>query len=585
MKIMKKQLKQIIIYSFLTLGLIGCNNDDFLERYPESQLSPQAYFNNEEELKVYTNGFYSYLPGTDIYMDDLSSDNIVQGSVNQLVAGRRIVPTDAGEAGWTWGQLYNINYFINNYRKAEANEAEDVVNHYGGIAHFFRAFFYFEKVKRFGDVPWYSEPMKEGDEGLFKARDSREFVMDKIMVDLDFAIEHIDGSKNVTRITKWTALALKSRVALFEGTYRKYHSELNLEGGADEYLRRSVQASEKLMNSGEYSIYTTGNPELDYLELFVSEDANETEYILARVYDQEFNVAAPLNDVFTSPTRGTPGITQSLVDSYLTQDGSPISQNPDYPELSFWEETRKRDPRLSQTIRTPHNTPAGADNPLIPDFSNAFTGYQNIKFVTDPGGGPSTNDLPIFRFAEILLNYAEAKAELGEFNQEDADRSINRLRDRVAMPHMEIGNIYPDPFLQNQYNNTNDPVILEIRRERRIELAMEGFRYYDLMRWKEGHLLAETFEGMYFPGTGVYDLDNDGEDDVAIIDNASDRVSGLQNINIVEGMALSKGDSGNLIVHPDLEKVFEDPKDYLYPLPITELLLNENLEQNPGWEQ
>ena len=580
---MKKYLNTICAVLLLSCIVISCTKDNFLERYPKSELSPEGFFNNKTDLELYTNSFYSILPGTDIFMDDFASDNVDQGSINDIVAGNIDIPTDAKEAGWTWGPLHNINYFLNHFQKAD--EPAAVLKNYEGIAKFFRAYFYFQKVKRFGDVPWYSKALSEDDEGLYKARDSRTLVMDSIMSDLDYAIENINEPKNVSRISKWTALALKSRVALYEGTYRKYHDYLGLQGSSDELLRESIKASEEIMNEGPYKIYTTGNYNSDYLNLFASEDANQQEYILARVYDLEYNKATSINKIFTSPTTGTPGITQSLVDSYLMVDGEPITTNPDYPNLTFWEETQGRDPRLSQTIRTPGYSRIGESTTLIPDFSNASTGYQNIKFVTTPDrdGGGNTNDLPIFRYAEILLNFAEAKAELGELTQEDVDRSINILRARVDMPNMVIGSITPDPFLLNEYENTNDPVILEIRRERRIELAMEGFRYDDLMRWEEGPLLAKTFEGMYFPGLGTYDLDQDGSEDVAIVENSSQEVAGLQNIVLGSDAVLSDGNEGNLIIHPEVNKVFETPKNYLFPLPLTELLLNPNLEQNPGW--
>lgn len=582
---MKTSIKIFAI--LLATGLMGACNDDFLERYPKSQISPQAFFNNEAELKLYTNSFYNYLPGEDIFTDDFSSDNIEQGSINNLVAGRTIVPTSASEAGWTWGQLYNINYFIANYRKAYEKEKPEIVNHYGGIARFYRALFYFEKVKRFGDVPWYSDPLYEGSPDLYKPRDSRQVVIDSVMADLNFAIAHVRPAKNVSRVTKWAALALKSRVGLFEGTFRKYHTELGLESSADALLREAAAAAKAVIDGGQYNLYNTGKPYSDYLQLFAAESANTTEVILARVYDQEFNKSTPLNNIFTSPTRGTPGYTKSFVNSYLTIDGEPISQRAGYPELTFWEETRDRDPRMYQTLRTPGYTRIGQTTPLRPDFANAYTGYHNVKFVTgtDRDGGGNTNDLPVFRYAEVLLNYAEAKAELGEFTQADADLSINKIRARAGMPALDVNAVTPDPFLLDQYQHTDDVLVLEVRRERRIELALEGFRYTDLMRWKEGDLLAETFEGMYFPGPGVYDLDNDGKNDVAIITSSADAVSGLQNILLGPERALSNGTSGNLIVHPQLNKVFEDPKHYLFPLPITELLLNDNLDQNPGWEQ
>src|SRR5690606_24641987 len=134
--------------------------------------------------------------------------------------------------------------------------------------------------------------------------------------------------------------------------------------------------------------------------------------------------------------------------SYLTIDGEPISQRPGYPELTFWEETRDRDPRMYQTIRTPRYTRIGQTTPVLPDFTNAYTGYHNVKIVsgTDRDGGGNTNDLPIRHYAEVLLNYAEAKAKLGEFTQDVADISIKKIRTRSAMPPLDVNSVTPDPF-------------------------------------------------------------------------------------------------------------------------------------------
>jgi hypothetical protein len=185
----------------------------------------------------------------------------------------------------------------------------------------------------------------------------------------------------------------------------------------------------------------------------------------------------------------------------------------------------------------------------------------------------------------VLLNYAEAKAELGTIQQSDIDMSINLLRDRVGMPPLTLAGLTADPFLDQEYTHTSDPAILEVRRERRIELLMEGFRYYDLLRWKEGHLLAGQFRGMYFPSKGVFDLDKNGKADVAVVDSKPNNPDkSLFYIVLSADKTLSNGDHGYLLTRPAVAKSFDENKHYLYPLPRTELLLNTNLTQNPGWE-
>lgn len=578
------KIKSIIFFIVISSCLVSCK-EDFLERYPQSDIGPQAFFNTEKDLELYTNSFYAYLPGEEIFTGDFSSDNVDVSAINELVAGTRKVSSDAGSAGWTWSQLYNINYFLEQYNKPSL--PAEGKNHYAGIARFFRAYFYFEKVKRFGNVPWYGKPMNVNSPELFKGQDSRTLVIDSIKADLDFAINHIRTAKTVGRVNKWAALALKTRVCLFEGTFRKYHPEFQLQSSASVLLQEAADAADLFIRTSPYKL-STGNSATVYLNLFSSEIPNSDEFILARLYSLDVNKSHPANQIFTSPTRGNPGLTKSLIDSYLLSNGQPLSSLTNYQELPFWEEVKNRDPRLSQTIRTPGYRRIGAlpaSAPLNPDYANSFTGYQNIKFVTTPDKDAAAyTPLPIFRYAEVLLNYAEAMAELGKLTQTEANRSINLLRSRVNMPQLIVAGLTADPMLLEQFDNTSDPVVLEVRRERRIELAMEGFRYYDLMRWKEGHLLAEPFYGAYFPGKGLFDLDQNGTNDIAVVDTKpSTTVPGVQYFILQPDKALSEGTKGNIIVHPNLNKVFDEAKDYLFPLPINELILNPQLDQNPEW--
>lgn len=574
------------IRSILLLLLTGCCfiscKDDFLERYPQSEISPQLFFNTEKDLELYTNSFYANLPGDGIFTADFSSDNVNVSAIDEVVTGRRRVFTDAASAGWTWTALYNINYFLEQYDKPSI--PAEARNHYAGVARFFRAYFYFDKLKRFGDVPWYSKALNAGSPELFKARDPRILIMDSIVADLNFAAANLRTAKTPARINKWTALSFKSTVCLFEGTFRKYHPEFQLQGSADGLLQQAADAADEVMTDGPYKL-ATGDENTVYQGLFSAQTPNANEFILSRLYGLTVNKSHAANQIFTSPTRGNPGLTKSLIETYLMKDGTRFSAAPGSATMPFWEEVANRDPRLAQTIRTPGYQRMGTTVPLVPDYANSFTGYQNIKFVSTPDQDAAAyTPLPVIRFAEVLLNYAEAMAELKKLDQTEADRSINLLRARVNMPGLTISGLTADPFLLAQYQHTTDPVVLEVRRERRIELAMEGFRFNDLMRWKEGHLLAEVFYGAYYPAKGTYDLDSDGKDDVAVVDvKPSPSVPGLQYFVLMPDKALSEGDKGKIIVHANVEKTFDEEKDYLYPLPLSELLLNPQLIQNNKW--
>lgn len=584
---MKKIDNKFFIF-ILALFVLGCN-DDFLERYPTDSVAPPTFFQSENDFIAYTNLFYSYLPGgADIYGE--SADNIVKSSIDREVSGTRLVPTT--DSKWEWHELRNINFMLNNENVKNYSDA-GVRDKYVGLAKFFRAYFYFEKVRWYGDVPWYSDVITTSDEeNLFKARDPRTLVMDSVLADIDFAIEHLDEAPDVERVTKWTALALKSRICLYEGTWRKYHTEFGLPD-ADRFLNECVEASEALMESGVYQVYTgtegpSGKP---YQDLFahLTLDPVATEVILGRRYSTELELRHGLQFYTTARTQGKPGLEKKLVNSYLMKDGSRFTDIAGYDVMEFYDEVQNRDPRLSQTIRTPGYKRIGQSTAIAPDFEATMTGYQPIKWMNSTefdGNNQSIQDLLLFRFGEVLLNYAEAKAELGTLTQADIDRSIKLLRDRVGMPNLDMAaaNASPDPYLATQYVNvtgSNTGVILEIRRERRIELVMENdLRWEDLMRWKEGHLLTDTFEGMYFPGAGLYDLDRNGSMDVEVYSGAKPPATGPYQIPTSD---LSEGTKGNVLANRNIVKTFDESKDYLWPLPTEDLTLNPNLEQNPNW--
>ncbi|MCC9044282.1 RagB/SusD family nutrient uptake outer membrane protein [Myroides sp. M-43] len=573
---------RILFLACLAIATTSCS-EDYLDRTPLSDVTGENFFQKESDLILFSNSFYRMFPSTSIYNGDSSSDNIIQSTLSEEMRGARTVPTTGG--GWSWGDLRNINYFLENYERVPD---KNVTKHYGGIAKFFRAYFYFEKVKRFGDVPWYDYVIDPNDtKSLEKPRDPRNVVVDNIMKDLDFAIENMKPTKSAYRVSKWTALALKVRVGLYEGTFMKYRGLK----GYEKYLTQATVAAEQLMKESGYKLYSTGKPEQDYLNLFASHSAIDQEIILAREFSTELNIKHNVNYYTITSSYGRPGMPKDLVNSYLMKDGSRFTDIPNYNKMQFAEETKNRDLRLYQTVRTPKYKRIGGNIELAPDLSATVTGYQLIKYVTESQfdtNSASIVDLPLFRYAEVLLNFAEAKAELGTLTQEDLDKSINVIRTRAGMPSLDLGaaNANPDPYIANQYRNvqnTNKGVILEIRRERRIELYMEDHRWEDIVRWKEGQKLTQPIEGMYFPGIGAYDLDQNGTVDIHLYDGQKpENQKGVYYVKLGRDLNLS---SNNLVEpHPTFRtRTFKEDKDYLYPIPVQELQLNPNLKQNPGW--
>jgi hypothetical protein len=575
-----KRLGLVLLTIAAGFALSAC--DSFLDRSPKDAVTPDTYFQSEQELETYVNGLYSYVPGSEIYNEDFTSDNVVQKTPNLVAAGKHTVPQTGG--GWTWDYLREVNFFLANYRSGPVSA--EAARPYAGVARFFRAWFYFDKVKRFGRVPWYSKPLEPGDEGLYKARNERQAVMDSVLADLNYAVETVPTTAPLGKIDRGAALALKARVCLHEGTYRRYH-DLD---GSQRWLEAAAQAARRVIEGGRFSLYSTGNPATDYRDLFARESASPDEVILPQIYNQSLSKTHPGNYTFLSTTYGNPGYTKAFVNTYLNADGTSFATRAGRDTLGFYEEMQGRDPRLAQTIRTPGYSRIGRSEPLVPNFDNARSGYQNIKFVMEPAFDSfdsNVNDLPVIRYAEVLLTYAEAKAELGTLTQSDLDRSINRLRERAGMPPMTLGSLPAHPILKERYpevTGAQADAVLEIRRERRVELAMEGFRYDDLMRWKAGPLMAETSEGIYLPGLGTHDLDRDGDPDLAVVESEPDnKQSGVQYLEVGNVIGLTQGRKGNVVPHPDLSKVFEAPKHYTFPIPTDQLTLNDSLEQNPGW--
>ncbi|XOV91587.1 MAG: RagB/SusD family nutrient uptake outer membrane protein [Bacteroidota bacterium] len=594
----------------ITIVFFGCD----LTQVPEDTASKSSVFGSEKGLELYSYSFYDFLP---------SANNIHTCDAISDYAARRDAPvflrpgaydantTDITNASgyslvalgedwnWEWGHLRNFNYFIENCD--DPGVPVEVRNHYLGLAKFFRAFFYFEKVKRYGDVPWIGKALDVADPDLYKARDSRVMVMDSILADLDFAYENISTTNDETRslITKWVALALKSRVCLFEGTFRKYHPEFGLPD-SDEWINEAVNASKMIMDESGFSIYTGDGPDMSYRKLFTSNSPVAEEIMLAANMNEDFAVTHSANWYYTSTTTGIRfNFIRTFINTYLNIDGTPFTDNPGYETMEFQDEVKGRDKRLQQTIRMGDykRISGGALLPTPPDMDYSYTGYHPIKWSLDDMNVDTrdlnTNAVSIFRYAEVLLNYSEAKAELGTLTDADWAATVGLLRARAGITSgLSTKPSVVDSYMQSKYfPEISDPSLLEIRRERGIELCFEGLRFYDIIRWAKGELFEMEWNGIYVPALDTpLDLNEDGSPEVVYFKvEPATRLEGVIYINVSETSGgipnpyrLSNDNSGEITWLNTTERKWDDKK-YFYPIPEFDRLANPKLGQNPDW--
>lgn len=599
---MKLLNKYIAGVALAAISLSACKKD-FLDRQPQTSIGSENFFNNEQDLKLYVTNLYNF-PGVGIFNNDRATDNAAttgNAEIKTMMIGSPTPSTING--GWDWSQLRSVNYFLVNFKKAPLSS--EILNHYEGIARFFRARFYVEKVKRYSDVPWYDQPINtDNNDLLMKGRDPRALVVDKIMEDFAFAAEHVRETSESGAVNRWIVKAYQANFALYEGTTRRYHSELELAGTAGKYLQLARDVSSDIMKNGKFRLYSTGKPAEDYMNLFIQPSLqNNPEVILA-----VFNESGLRNSGWSETVFGNYEVSpaKDLLQDYLMKDGTYYSSQTGYPTFSFLKEFENRDPRLSQTYAAPGfnllntRTYSQGGGIYVQQLAKNFTGYHQVKgFVNDPTTvAMQTVDAPILRYAEILLIYAEARAELGELTQADLDMSINLLRARVGMVPMPL-NPATDPVQAARYPNLSGPqsgALLEIRRERRIELALEGYRFDDLMRWNAGNLLEKEQEGIYFSGLGKHDLTGDGVPDIILLAN-NQSIPAVKEKNSLgkdflyyrtgvigedAGVFLKNGTHGTVQTNAD-NGTFITPKYYYRPIPQSQVQLNPNLKQIFNW--
>lgn len=570
---------KIIIGALAFLMLSACEKN-FLDRKPLDQVGASDYFKAPKDLETYVNQFYNNasFPISSGYGLDYNSDNAVATNFDGRLAGTRTLD---GAGAISFSRVRSVNYFFDNYKRIEGNAAFDNYKQYVGEAFFFRALIYFDLLKGWGDIQWFtSVPGTESPE-LLQQRDPRNIVADNIIKDLDSAALYLQAAKTdgASRINKWIALLIQSRVALYEGTWEKYHAGDPFGVASpqpEKYFNKAVEAATKVIESGVYTLYSTGSPNTDYYDLFSKQRsyATNTEVMFWKRFDNGLGKGEEAFRREVNYTQRNPyehSQTKELADSYLCTDGKPISGNPlfkGYTNIGL--EMQNRDPRYFQTFGMP-------GQPYKIELDGAVTNYEALYAILNQGvqnyspSGyvlrkgydarvqyqiPQYEETPgiIYRYGEVLLNFAEAKAELGTITQDDIDKSIKLLRDRVGMPNLTLSAIAADPAWDFP---TLTPIINEVRRERRVELASEGFRFDDIMRWAAADelIIGKRPHGFKAAQLAVnpYPVGADG------------------------------------FLDPYQQKLpagygFKIGRDYLNAIPKDQLLLNPALVQNPGWQ-
>jgi hypothetical protein len=566
-------MKRLIYLVIVSFGLFSC--ESFLDRPPLNQITSASYWQTAQDLENYVVKYYANFGGHGTWSGGYgygatNADNMIVATPNNVLVGERGIAT--GRWVGDWGNIRSINIFFDNYQNCKDNF--ELYQHTLGEAHFFRAWFYYSLLRRFGDLPLYLTELNMDSDELMRPREKRTVIADAILADLDNAITHLKDRNQVgnNRLNKETALAFKSQVALFEGSWQKYHAGTPFgTPGADptKYFQASVDASEELINGPYYrGLYSTGKGWEDYYTLFGMDDMSDVNEVL---FYRAYNIGDGVrNDAQYATTAATNqmGVTWELVSSYLGRDGQPY----DYLKVAetvkgndfLTKLSKEVDPRFHASVWVPNdlrwaNPESRFEKPTVDglDLNLNPTGFQ-LKKVSNPyaagnlGGGSSETGYILFRFGETLLNHAEA---LYELNNTVAIDELNALRRRVGMPDFKA---VTQTKNRDDYGYEISDVLYEIRRERRVELALEGRRIDDLKRWA-AHTLIKGQRPKGYPFLkSEFPAYNPPLDENGLIDYFKPRLpNGYQ---------------------------FRENQDYLDAIPADELTLNPNLTQNPGWK-
>ncbi len=541
----------------LLLLALGCKG---LDLGPKDQVSDASFWKTPDQFRLAANDFYWRLVGAQNYTE-LNSD-IATGSGNSVmssVSDGSFLP-QANDTVWdnSYAGIRATNYLL---QKAQESGLGSQIDRWVGEALFFRAYNYWTLVKKYGGVPLITKVLDVTSPEVYAARSTQQEVIDFIIADLDNAIPKLLkqsqlSAQEMGRVTQGAALALKARAALYQGTWLKYHAE----GSPTAMLADAIAAAEQLIASNEYDLYRDHGTDSAYKFLFILQGDDSKEVILARRYyagRATHNWTRELWFNYMIPTK-------KLADMYLCKDGLPITISPQFLGYDSLETTefQNRDPRMAQTFIVPGSAvhQENGFNPVIPGFSGSNatrTGYMLRKFLDESDDAAhfvGQYDFKEFRYGEVLLILAEALFERdGTISDGDLNRTIKPLRDRVGMPALTNGLVSANGL----------DMLTEIRRERTVELAFEGFRRDDLRRWKTAETeMPQALRGVKFVGTEYQQRDP----------------------GLVIGTDIQVDAGGFVISDPAASRQYIAPKHYLDPLPLQQIQLSHGtLTQNPGW--
>lgn len=585
------------------LALSSCYD---LDREPEGVLSSAKPFKTTGEMSSYIDQFYQSAPtaqglmaggGGGIAGNDVNSDNMAGSAVNTRIAGKTSV--SSATALSTYTNIRNVNFLLTNLDNCDA-VGSAAYNQAVGEAYFFRAWYYYKLLVSYGGVAWIDRPLDPDWEEMRHPRESRTVIADHILADLDEAIKLLGERNNCSsfRIHRDVARAFKSEVALFEGTWEKYHRAAQdpfydtsvTDTKITDYFTQAAAAAKEVMDRNVWRIYNTGNVNNDYRVIFQTTDlSNNPEILWFKKYDGE-EIGNSVNR-YLNTGGGSVGVTASLVDDYLTVDGRPFVGEERLEAKKVWGNEllpTVRDPRLAQTVATPGQIMRpDQDGYTLPPLTaswNCTSGYSLLKHVQIDytgnldaeykGATPAIQ----FRYADVLLNYAEALAEMGgATNASKIIEAVRPLRERVGMPDMDFDREYnSDP----EYPFAGlDKYIQAVRRERRVETACEGRRLTDILRWAAADRI---FVGKWHLGA-LYVGSNLAENE-AYSGLVFDQPSG--NTLWLSGQP---GDTYRYIIptNPTGYETgwqFNLGRDYLLPIQERMLTITDGLwTQNPGW--
>lgn len=566
---MKTYIRKIVMLLCFGGVLVATSCSDFLTKPPKTSFTDENYWTSEANVRTFAwglyNQFYGYGRGAStngefywqsnglntnmLFTDDLMNNTFID------------LPSTVSPSNAKWNEFYvdirKTNLMLTRLPSVP-NVSDAARNHLEGVAKFFRANMYFNLVVAFGDVPYidvYADPSQS--DNIYVPRTDRKVVIDNVIADLQFAAQNMYLSDGRDAVNRFSALALLARVALFEGTFRKYH---NL-GGFEAYLTTAKNAANEIISSGLYSLAPTFKSKFNSVALL-----NNPEMILYKRYEKDIMRHSILAYTNTSTTIN--GLTKAAVDSYVCTDGLPISQSGLYQgDQGLQNVIANRDTRFRDAIITTALGYVGNDFGGLTSSTGYLTNIYNNPTLSGPDVTTINQnfiDAPIYTLSEIYLIYAEAAAELGNLTQADLDNTINKLRQRAGVAPLVLsganitasGVVINDPkrtsTLETQTGVVN-PIIWEIRRERRAELMTWNYlRHMDLMRWKKGDY-----------------LDTQKNPDVAL------------------GAWVNSPSNNGYLKAYQLPRVFESPKHYLNSIPRNDIILYEaegvTLTQNPGW--